>query len=100
VKSARVHTDTVAERAAALGVSPDGRSGTVARSSGIDTVPDGWIKDEDAVRILVTALGSVTSRMRERIEDTEKPDPVSQGILIDLTADLEKHRWMFQAENA
>ncbi|MGP3982754.1 Dps family protein [Streptomyces sp. KR80] len=100
VTSARVHTDTVAERAAALGVSPDGRSGTVARSSGIDTVPDGWTKDEDAVRILVTALGSVTSRMRERIEATEKPDPVSQGILIDLTADLEKHRWMFQAEHA
>ncbi|MGP4003761.1 Dps family protein [Streptomyces sp. 8N706] len=99
VASARQHADTVAERAAALGISPDGRSGTVAKSSGITTSPDGWIKDTDAVQTLVTALGSVITRMRERIESTEKPDPVSQDIFIGLTADLEKHHWMFQAEN-
>ncbi|MET8680518.1 DNA starvation/stationary phase protection protein [Streptomyces sp. NPDC004647] len=100
VTSARTHTDTVAERASALGVSPDGRSDTVAKTSGIATIADGWIKDVDAVRALVNALGSVITRMRERIAATEKPDPVSQDILIGLTADLEKHHWMFQAENA
>ncbi|MGK5627680.1 Dps family protein [Streptomyces sp. URMC 123] len=100
VASARQHADTVAERASALGVSPDGRSATVAKTSGVDTVTDGWIKDSDAVQAMVTALASVIGRMRERIEATEKPDPVSQDIIIGLTADLEKHHWMFQAENA
>ncbi|MER5968718.1 DNA starvation/stationary phase protection protein [Streptomyces sp. NPDC002055] len=100
VATARQHADTVAERAAALGVSPDGRSDTVAKSSGIATIADGWIKDVEAVRTLVAALGAVITRMRERIESTEKPDPVSQDIFIGLTADLEKHYWMFQAENA
>jgi starvation-inducible DNA-binding protein len=100
VTSARKHADTVAERAAALGVSPDGRADTVAKSSGIDTVADGWIKDADAVRTMVTALGSVITHMRERIDATDEPDRVSQDLLIELTADLEKHRWMFQAENA
>ncbi|MEU3050534.1 MULTISPECIES: DNA starvation/stationary phase protection protein [unclassified Streptomyces] len=100
VDTARQHSDTVAERASAIGVNPDGRAGTVAAQSAIGTVPEGWIQDTDAVKALVDALGAVIGRMRERIEATEKPDPVSQDILISLTADLEKHAWMFQAESA
>ncbi|MFE6774705.1 Dps family protein [Streptomyces sp. NPDC057702] len=98
VDTARTHTDTVAERASAIGVSPDGRAETVAKTSGIDTVKDGWIKDTEAVQVLVGALNAVIARMRERIAATDKPDPVSQDILIAVTADLEKHAWMFQAE--
>ncbi|MDI3422310.1 Dps family protein [Streptomyces luteolus] len=99
VDTARLHSDTVAERAATLGVSPDGRSATVARSSGIGDVPDGWVKDSDAVQTLVDALGAVIGRMRERVDATGEADPVSQDIFIGVTADLEKHHWMFQAEN-
>ncbi|MFG2946160.1 Dps family protein [Streptomyces adustus] len=99
VDSARLHSDTVAERASALGVSPDGRAVTVAGGSGIGTVPEGWIKDTDAVRTLVAALGAVITRMRERVAATGDADPVSQDIFISVTADLEKHHWMFQAEN-
>ncbi|CAM5586219.1 DNA starvation/stationary phase protection protein [Streptomyces xanthochromogenes] len=98
VDTARLHSDTVAERASAVGVSADGRAATVAKSSAIGTVPDGWIKDTDAVKILVDGLGAIIARMRERIEATADPDPISQDILIGLTADLEKHAWMFQAE--
>ncbi|MER7660502.1 MULTISPECIES: DNA starvation/stationary phase protection protein [unclassified Streptomyces] len=100
VDTARQHSDIVAERCSAIGVTPDGRAGTVASQSAIGTVPEGWIKDVDAVKTLVDALGAVIGRMRERIEVTDEPDPVSQDILIGLTADLEKHAWMFQAESA
>jgi starvation-inducible DNA-binding protein len=100
VDSARLHSDSVAERASALGVSPDGRAATVASSSGIGVVRDGWVKDVDAVGSLVDALGAVIGRMRKRVEATETADPVSQDLLIGITADLEKHHWMFQAENA
>lgn len=100
VVTARQHCDTVAERASAIGVNPDGRSATVAKETAIQSVPDGWIKDTDAVKALVDALGVVIGRMRERIEVTDAPDPVTQDILISLTADLEKHAWMFQAESA
>ncbi|WP_406283538.1 Dps family protein [Streptomyces sp. NBC_00209] len=100
VDTARQHSDTVAERASALGVNPDGRSATIARSTAIASVSEGWIKDVDAVKALVDALGVVIGRMRERIEVTETPDPVSQDLLISLTAELEKHAWMFQAESA
>lgn len=99
VATARTHTDSVAERASAIGVPPDGRAETVARTGGIDGVKDGWTQDVDAVRTLIAALGAVITRMRERIDETERPDPVTQDLLIGLTRDLEKHHWMFQAEN-
>ncbi|MEI5521399.1 DNA starvation/stationary phase protection protein [Streptomyces brasiliscabiei] len=99
VDTARLHSDTVAERASTLGVPPDGRAGTVSGSSGIGKVPDGWVKDVDAVGTLVEALGAVITRMRTRVESTAEADPVSQDIFIQITADLEKHHWMFQAEN-
>ena len=100
VDTARQHSDTVAERCSAIGVTPDGRAATVAALSAFGSVPEGWIKDVDVVRAMVDGLGAVIGRMRERIEATDQPDPVSQDILIQLTADLEKHAWMFQAESA
>ncbi|MFI9102860.1 Dps family protein [Streptomyces fildesensis] len=99
VDTARLHADTVAERASAIGVTADGRADTVSKTSGIDTVTDGWIKDTQAVGILIAALDSVIERMRERIGTTADADPVTQDIIIGLTADLEKFHWMFQAEN-
>ncbi|MEU6469866.1 MULTISPECIES: Dps family protein [Streptomyces] len=99
VDTARKYSDTVAERAAALGISPDGRAATVAVGSGIGVTPEGWVDDTTAVGTLVEALGAVIARMRERVESTGEPDPVSQDIFIGITADLEKHHWMFQAEN-
>lgn len=98
VASARAHADTVAERASAIGVPPDGRAATVAKTSGIREIGDGWIKDGEVVRAMVEALSAVIGRMRERIVATADPDPVSQDLLIGLTGDLEKHHWMFQAE--
>jgi starvation-inducible DNA-binding protein len=100
VDTARQYTDAVAERSSAIGVAPDGRAGTVSRTSVISEVPQGWITDVDAVRILVDGLGAVVMRIRERITATAVPDPVTQDLLIGAAADLEKHAWMFQAESA
>ncbi|MFF5924098.1 Dps family protein [Streptomyces flavochromogenes] len=96
---ARDHADTVAERAAALGVSPDGRAGTIAGTSGLPAFPSGWTKDGDAVDALVHMFSAVIGRVRERIEATGSVDAVSQDLLIGLTAELERQSWMFQAEN-
>ncbi|MFE9137615.1 Dps family protein [Streptomyces sp. NPDC007355] len=96
---ARNHADTVAERAAALGVSPDGRAGTIAKASGVPAFPPGWTKDSDAVDALVHALFAVTERLRERIVAMGPVDVVTEDLLVGLTADLERQSWMFQAEN-
>ncbi|WP_299530398.1 Dps family protein [uncultured Streptomyces sp.] len=97
--TARNHADAVAERAAALGVSPDGRASTVAATSGVPASASGWIKDTDAVEALVHALSAVIGRVRGRIEETGQVDVVTQDLLIGLTAELEKQNWMFRAEN-
>ncbi|MFI2608356.1 DNA starvation/stationary phase protection protein [Kitasatospora sp. NPDC018619] len=99
VATARDFADQVAERAAAVGVAPDGRAGTVAASSSLPPFPEGWTADRTVVEYLVTAFAAVIERLRARIEETGPADPVSQDLLIGLTAALEKHSWMFQAEN-
>ncbi|MFF8595372.1 Dps family protein [Streptomyces sp. NPDC015220] len=99
VAAAREFADTVAERASALGISPDGRPETVASAFTLPSPKDGWVRDVDVVEVMVEALEAAIARLRERIDETEKPDPVTQDLLIAITAELEKQRWMFAAEN-
>jgi starvation-inducible DNA-binding protein len=100
VTSARLHSDTVAERAAALGFAPDGRAATVAKESAVPDHPEGYVKDDAVVAFFVDALGAVIARLRENVGATEEADPVTQDLLIAVTADLEKHHWMFEAERS
>ncbi|EYT82773.1 Dps family protein [Streptomyces andamanensis] len=99
VASAREFADTVAERSSALGLPPDGRPETIASAFTLPSPKDGWIRDDDVVQVIVEALEAAIARLRERIDATEKPDPVTQDLLITITAELEKQRWMFAAEN-
>ena len=100
VDTARGFTDAVAERATAIGVSPDGRARTVAADSGADPFPEGWQQDGDVIRSIVSTLAAVVRRLRERIDASEKADPVTQDLLIDIAARLEQLHWMWQAQAA
>ncbi|MDH6212811.1 Dps family protein [Streptomyces pseudovenezuelae] len=99
VDTARAYSDTVAERAAALGISPDGRPETIAAAFTLPSPKDGWVQDTEVVGMMVESLGTAIGRLRERIAATDEPDPVTQDLLISITAELEKQRWMFEAEN-
>ncbi|AOR30680.1 DNA starvation/stationary phase protection protein [Streptomyces fodineus] len=99
VATARNFSDTVAERAAALGVPPDGRPETIAATFALPGAKDGWLRDTEVVDLMVSALREAIGRLRERIAATEKPDPVTQDLMMSITAELEKQHWMFQAEN-
>ena len=99
VTTARSYADTVAERAAALGVPPDGRPETIASALTLPGTKDGWLRDTEVVQLLDDTLGTAVRRLRERIDATEKHDLVTQDLLIGITRELEKQRWMFDAEN-
>ncbi|MFE6282137.1 Dps family protein [Streptomyces sp. NPDC057877] len=99
VSTAREYADTVAERCSALGVPPDGRPETIASAFTLPGPKEGWVRDNEVVEVMVESLGAAIGRLRERIEATDKPDPVTQDLLIGITAELEKQRWMFDAEN-
>ncbi|KUO19264.1 Dps family protein [Streptomyces dysideae] len=99
VTVARGYADTVAERAAALGVPPDGRPETIAAASKLPGIGEGWLRDVAVVRLMVESLEAAVARLRDRVDATEKPDPVTQDLLIGITRELEKQRWMFDAAN-
>ncbi|GAA3431580.1 Dps family protein [Kutzneria kofuensis] len=100
VAAAREYTDQVAERASAIGVSPDGRAATVAKNSGVPDFATGWRDDEDVARTITATLGEVVQRMRARIKTTDDTDLVTQDLIIGLTAKLEEAHWMWQAQLA
>jgi starvation-inducible DNA-binding protein len=98
--TARQYVDEVAERANAIGVSPNGKARTVVESSGIPEFPDNWQSVDRTVAAIVEILGALIARLRKRIDETDKSDLVTQDLLIALTAELEKQHWMWQAQTA
>ncbi|MQY02817.1 Dps family protein [Actinomadura macrotermitis] len=98
VDLARQSMDEVAERAIAIGVNPDGRARTVADRSELPQLEAGYLADDKVVAAVTDLLAQIIGRFRERIAATDEPDPVSQDLLIGITAELEKQHWMFQAQ--
>src|SRR5690625_1238918 len=65
VATARAAGDLIAERAAAIGVAPDGRPSAVAAESGLPKIPDGPLKDDKVVSLFIEMYDKIISRMRE-----------------------------------
>lgn len=100
VAAAREFTDAAAERATAIGVSPDGRAATVVKESSAAGVDDGWQPDTQVIASMVDNLWAIITRLRGHIEATETADPVTQDLLIAIAARLEQLHWMWQAQQA
>lgn len=98
VTDARTFTDEVAERATAVGVSPDGRSKTVAANSALDEVSAEFASDDKIVLVMTEALGAVIKRLRANIGKVGD-DPVTEDLLIGISARLEQLHWMWQAQS-
>ncbi|MBO2446648.1 DNA starvation/stationary phase protection protein [Actinomadura barringtoniae] len=99
VDLAREYTDTVAERAVAIGTNPDGRSRTVADRTTLPQPDAGYIADDKVVALVTDTLAQIIGRFRERIAATDETDQVTQDLFIEITAALEKQHWMFSVQN-
>lgn len=97
VDLAREGADSLAERLLQLGVSADGRAGTVAKSSHLDEFPEGRISDEEAVDLIVAALETISQVGRSQLGRLGELDPVSQDLVTTLLEGAEKQLWMFEA---
>src|SRR3954449_548897 len=90
VESVRKFADDVAERIAALGASPEGTPGAIVR----DREWDDYSVGRDTVQAHLAALDLVYTGViedtRKAIERMEDLDLVSQDMLIDHAAELEK----------
>ena len=98
VDSWRELSDTVAERAVALGEYPDGQSAMVSASSELHKVERGALEDHVVVRELTTRLAEVAERVRQRMDRLGELDAASQDVLIEVLRELEKQLWMVRAQ--
>lgn len=92
--------DDVAERLTAIGVSPDGRTATIAARSTIPTLPEGQLADGLVVGLFEDRASTVADRIRRRMEGMGDDDLVSQDLLIGIVHGLDKQAWMFRAQRA
>ena len=96
---ARTFTDEVAERATAVGVSPDGRAKTVSADSALDEASAEFTSDDKVIRVITEALAATIKRLRSNIEKVGG-DPVTEDLLIGISARLEQLHWMWEAKSA
>ena len=102
VELVRGYADEVAERIAALGKSPQGTPGAILK----DRTWDDYSVDRDTVQAHLAALDLVYTGViedtRKCIQTLEDLDLVSQDMIIDHAAELEKFQWFVRAhlENA
>jgi starvation-inducible DNA-binding protein len=90
--------DLVAERSVAIGWPVDGRPGTVAKSSPLPEFPTGQLLDHDVVALITEALADTCGHVRKRVEHTTELDSVTENLLEEILATLEKQHWMFAAQ--
>jgi starvation-inducible DNA-binding protein len=94
----RLWYDDVAERLAALDVPPDGRASTVvARTSLADPGP-GWQKAAAVIVAMGTRLDAIAASLRTRALAIGEDDLISQGMLLEIGAGLEKQAWMLRVQ--
>jgi starvation-inducible DNA-binding protein len=100
VDSWRELSDTVAERAVALGYFPDGQAATISAASEIPAVERGALEAGHVVRELVQRLADVTERIRGRMDRLGELDLASQDVVIEVVRELEKQLWMVRSQLA
>jgi starvation-inducible DNA-binding protein len=100
IDSWRGFADLVAERAIALGISPDGRVATVDSESAIKPVSPGMLDTDTALNELVPRLADVTERIRARMDRMGELDIASQDVLVEVIRELEKQLWMLRSSLA
>jgi starvation-inducible DNA-binding protein len=98
VDSWRELSDTVAERAVALGFVPDGQAKAVAAGSQLAAVAPTALGDHLVVRELTHRIAEVSEQVRDRMNRLGDADLASQDVLIEVVRTLEKQQWMLRAQ--
>ena len=98
VEDARKWSDEVAERLRALGVTADGRASVVAKRTGLESLPEGILTDKEVLRRVTEQLAAAAALVRASIDRLDGADKVSEVLVIEIVAGLEKHLWMFRSQ--
>jgi starvation-inducible DNA-binding protein len=98
VDSWRELSDTVAERAVAIGFIPDGQAQAIASGTELAPVERAALEDHAVVREATHRIADVSERVRARMDRLGELDAASQDVLIEVVRALEEQQWMLRAQ--
>jgi hypothetical protein len=87
----RALADQVARHLATLGVAPDGRLRSLAKDIALHWVPEGWLRSDEADRLLADRLGALAGWACYRQSQATKPETVQILDAVCSTLDLQAH---------
>ena len=90
--------DAVAERAATVGIAPEGSAAAVLELADLRPLDPGFTEVECAFARVCAQLWEVALRVRQRSELLGALDAVSQDVLVDAGRKLEEQLWMTRAQ--
>jgi starvation-inducible DNA-binding protein len=64
----------------------------------LNPLPVRFLPSQEVIEDISNRLGRAIELLRHGIEVTGVLDPITQDLLIGITAELEKHLWMLQAQ--
>ncbi|MEC5152528.1 DNA starvation/stationary phase protection protein [Cryobacterium sp. GrIS_2_6] len=99
IDDARLFSDELAERMRALDALPDGRSGTVTKTTHLPKFPEGEVDTTETVGLITVLLKTTVDHIRAVHDEVDKEDPTSADILHGFIEKLEQYAWMVSAEN-
>jgi starvation-inducible DNA-binding protein len=100
VDDVRGWTDLLAERAATLGLSVDGRAATLARAANdAPPLPDGWVLDRTILELMAERVEAVAEDIRVCLAAIGEADPDTQDLVLEVLQGLEKHEWMLSTRH-
>ena len=89
--------DLFAERVLHLGASVDGRFSTIARTTKLAELPDGYLTDDHSIKLLLDRVTVLQKEIYELIGETEGSDPPTANKLQDLAYSVDKNLWQLRA---
>ena len=90
--------DAVAERAAAIGIPPDGSAAAVIELADLEPVELGFTEAGCAIDYVCAQLWEIAVRVRRRAELLGALDAISQHVLVDVGRKLEEQLWLTRAQ--
>jgi starvation-inducible DNA-binding protein len=90
--------DAVAERAAAIGIAPDGSPAAVIELADLPPLEPGFTETGPAIERMCAQLWEVALRVRQRSERLGDLDIVSQDALVGVARKLEEQLWILRSQ--
>jgi starvation-inducible DNA-binding protein len=89
--------DLFAERVLHLGAYVDGRFSRIASRTKLAELPEGYLTDDHAIKLLLDRVTVLQKEIYESIGETEQSDPPTGNKLQDLAYSVDKNLWQLRA---